>query len=98
MDVVEDKVVGVGRCGGGCGGMGVGEERVVGGGGGVGALPGWVGSANWFQGLNALSWQITLGAPAYLYAKSLGASATVIGVMAALTPLLTVTQLPATKL
>jgi MFS family permease len=61
-------------------------------------LPAGAAEATWFQLFNALSWQITLGAPAIVYAKSLGASATVLGVMAALTPLLTVFQLPATPL
>jgi len=53
--------------------------------------------ANWFGLFNALSWQITLGTPIILYAKSQGASATVLGVIAALTPLLAVLQLPTAK-
>lgn len=65
---------------------------------GAAGLPKGAVEANWFQLFNALSWQVTLGAPAIVYAKSLGASATVLGVMAALTPLLTVFQLPATPL
>ena len=64
----------------------------------TGGLPAGAAEASWFQFFNALSWQITLGAPAIVYAKSLGASATVLGVMAALTPLLSVFQLPATPL
>lgn len=52
-------------------------------------------NANWFTAFNALSFQITLGSPMILYAKSLGATATVLGVIAALTPLLTICQIPA---
>jgi MFS family permease len=51
--------------------------------------------ANWFSLFNAVSFQVTLGAPMILYAKSIGASATVLGVISALTPLLTVCQIPA---
>ena len=47
--------------------------------------------------MNALSFQIILGAPMILYAKSLGATSTVVGVLAAFTPLMTVLQLPAAK-
>jgi MFS family permease len=52
-------------------------------------------NANWFSLLNAISFQITLGSPMILYAKSLGATATVLGVIAAMTPLLTIAQIPA---
>ena len=52
-------------------------------------------NANWFTAFNALSFQITLGSPVILYAKSIGATATVLGVIAALTPLLTICQIPA---
>lgn len=52
-------------------------------------------NANWFTAFNALSFQITLGSPVILYAKSLGATATVLGVIASLTPLLTICQIPA---
>jgi MFS family permease len=52
-------------------------------------------NANWFSLFNALSFQITLGSPMILFAKSLGATATVLGVMASLMPLLTVAQIPA---
>lgn len=52
-------------------------------------------NANWFTAFNALSFQITLGSPMILYAKSLGATATVLGVIASMTPLLTTCQIPA---
>lgn len=48
-----------------------------------------------FNFLNAISFQIATGTPAVLYAKSLGASATVLGVVASMLPLLAVFQLPA---
>ena len=51
----------------------------------------------WFGLFNAVSWQIVLGTPVILYAKSLGASATVLGVIFALTPLLVVAQIPAAR-
>lgn len=50
--------------------------------------------AHQFSLYNALNFQITLGAPMIIYAKSLGASSTTIGIVAALAPLLTVLQLP----
>ncbi len=52
-------------------------------------------NANWFNLFNAISFQITLGSPMILYAKSIGASATTLGIIAALTPLLNIFQLPA---
>jgi MFS family permease len=51
-------------------------------------------NANQFSLYNQLNFQVTLGAPMILYAKSLGASSTTIGIVAALAPLLTVLQLP----
>jgi Major Facilitator Superfamily len=47
-----------------------------------------------FSLYNAINFQITLGAPMVLYAKSLGGSATTIGIVASLAPLMTVLQLP----
>lgn len=47
--------------------------------------------------MNAVSFQIILGAPIILYAKSIGATSTVVGILAAFTPLMTVLQLPAAK-
>lgn len=52
---------------------------------------------HWFSLLNAVSFQIILGAPIILYAKSIGATSTAIGILAAFTPLMTVLQLPAAK-
>jgi len=54
-------------------------------------------NANGFTLLNAVAFQITLGAPIVLFSKSLGASSTVIGLVASLTPLLTIFQLPAAQ-
>jgi len=47
-----------------------------------------------FSLFNAVNFQITLGAPMVLYAKALGGTATTIGIVAALAPLMTVLQLP----
>ncbi len=47
--------------------------------------------------MNAVSFQIILGAPLILYAKGIGASSTIIGVLAAFTPLMTMLQWPAAK-
>jgi hypothetical protein len=47
-----------------------------------------------FSLFNAVNFQITLGAPMILYAKALGGSATTIGIVASLAPLMTVLQLP----
>jgi MFS family permease len=48
-----------------------------------------------FAIFNALSFQIVLGSPMVLYAKSLGASATVLGIIAGMMPLLVIFQIPA---
>ncbi|MFZ9920068.1 MAG: MFS transporter [Terrimicrobiaceae bacterium] len=54
-------------------------------------------NVHWFNLMNAVSFQIILGAPLILYAKSIGASSTIIGVLAAFTPILTMLQWPAAK-
>lgn len=54
-------------------------------------------NAHWFNLFNAVSFQIILGAPVILFAKSLGASSTVLGIIASFTPLMTVLQLPAAQ-
>ncbi|MCX7868476.1 MAG: MFS transporter [Terrimicrobiaceae bacterium] len=54
-------------------------------------------NAHWFGFFNAISFQVMMGAPIILYAKSLGASSTVLGIIAAFTPLMTVFQLPAAR-
>src|SRR5436190_16684016 len=46
---------------------------------------------------NALSYQVILSSPMVLYAKSLGASATVLGILAGMMPLLVIFQIPASK-
>ncbi len=54
-------------------------------------------NVNGFSFFNAVSFQIILGAPVILYAKSLGASSLVLGTVAALTPLLNILQLLAAR-
>jgi MFS family permease len=58
-------------------------------------LPPGAAHANLFSFCNAINWGIVLGAPVILYAKSLGASSLVLGLIAALTPLLVTLQIPA---
>src|SRR6266571_568208 len=48
-----------------------------------------------FSGFNALSYPLVLSSPMVLYAKSLGASATVLGIIAGMMPLLVIFQIPA---
>lgn len=48
-----------------------------------------------FSSFNALSFQIVLASPMFLYAKSLGASATILGIIAGMMPLLVIFQIPA---
>jgi MFS family permease len=50
-----------------------------------------------FAVFNALSSQIVLASPMILYAKSLGASATVLGLIAGMMPLLVILQIPAAQ-
>jgi MFS family permease len=50
-----------------------------------------------FNFWNAICFQIILGAPTVLLAKDLGANSTILGVIAAFTPLLTTLQLPAAR-
>src|SRR5512140_3767664 len=59
------------------------------------ALPPGFHNAYWFATFNALSYQIVLGSPMVLYAKKLGASATVLGIIAGMMPLLVIFQIPA---
>lgn len=54
-------------------------------------------NAHWFNFFNAVAFQIMMGAPVILFAKSLGASSTVLGIIAAFTPLMTIFQLPAAR-
>src|SRR5512138_3430259 len=48
-----------------------------------------------FSTFNAFSFQVVLNSPMVLYAKSLGASATVLGIIAGMMPLLVIFQIPA---
>src|SRR5512134_338444 len=48
-----------------------------------------------FSTFNAFSYQVVLNSPMILYAKSLGASATVLGIIAGMMPLLVIFQIPA---
>jgi MFS family permease len=59
------------------------------------AFPPGINHAFWFVVYNALSFQIVLGSPMVLYGKSLGASATVLGIIAGMMPLLVIFQIPA---
>lgn len=54
-----------------------------------------MGNAYLFAMFNALSFQIIINSPMVLYAKSLGASATVLGIIVGMMPLLVVFQIPA---
>ena len=54
-------------------------------------------NAHWFSLFNAVSFQIILGPPIIVFAKSIGASSTVLGILASFTPLMTVFQLPAAQ-
>lgn len=56
-------------------------------------LPSRIHNAYFFQAFNAVSWQICLGSPLILFARELGASAVVLGLLAGLAPLTSVLQL-----
>ncbi len=59
------------------------------------SFPEGLGNGFVFATFNALSFQIVLGSPMVLYAKSLDASATVLGIIAGMMPLLVIFQIPA---
>jgi MFS family permease len=61
------------------------------------AFPVGLGNAFLFATFNALSYQMVLGSPMVLYAKSLEASATVLGIIAGMMPLLVIFQIPAAR-
>jgi len=61
----------------------------------AGQFPSGLQQAFSFGAFNALSFQIVLGSPMILYAKSLDASATVLGIIAGMMPLLVIFQIPA---
>ena len=48
-----------------------------------------------FSGFNALSYPLVLSSPMVLYAKTLGASATILGIIVGMMPLLVIFQIPA---
>jgi MFS family permease len=58
-------------------------------------LPPGLNNAFLFAAFNALSYQVVLGSPMILYATSLDASATIIGMVAGMMPLLVIFQIPA---
>ena len=58
-------------------------------------FPRGVQSLFWFFFLNFLSCQIIMDSPIFLYAESLGASATIMGLIAGMTPLMVIFQIPA---
>src|SRR3954467_1792376 len=61
------------------------------------AFPPGLHNAFLFSTFNALSFQLVLSSPMVLYAKSLGASATVLGMIAGMMPLLVIFQIPAAR-
>ena len=61
----------------------------------VASFPAGLGNVYLFAIFNALSFQVVLGSPMVLYAKSLGASATGLGIITGMMPLLVIFQIPA---
>ena len=61
------------------------------------SFPAGLHNAYLFAMFNALSFQIVLGSPMVLYGKALGASATVLGIIAGMMPLLVIFQIPAAQ-
>lgn len=59
------------------------------------SFPEGLNNAFLFATFNALSFQIVIGSPMVLYAKTLDASATVLGIIAGMMPLLVIFQIPA---
>lgn len=59
------------------------------------AMPAGIGNAYVFQVFNTISFSIVLGVPMILFFKHLSASATILGIVAALPPLLITLQIPA---
>src|SRR5436305_8455392 len=62
---------------------------------GSASFPPGLANAFIFATFNALSFQIVLSSPMVLYAKTLEASATVLGIIAGMMPLLVIFQIPA---
>ncbi|MFA6561840.1 MAG: MFS transporter [Verrucomicrobiia bacterium] len=63
----------------------------------AGGMPAGVWNAHFFQVFNTMSFLIVLGMPIILYFKHLDATATLLGVVVALNPLLNILQIPAAK-
>ncbi len=61
------------------------------------SLPREIRNAYWFQAFNAVSWQIALGTPIILFAQRMGASATTLGLLAGLAPMMSILQLPVSR-
>ncbi len=61
------------------------------------SFPAGLSNAFFFALFNALSFQMVLGSPMILYARSLGASSTVLGIIAGMMPLLVILQIPAAQ-
>jgi len=61
------------------------------------SFPEGLNNAFLFATFNALSFQIVISSPMVLYAKSLGASATILGVIVGMMPLLVIFQIPAAQ-
>src|SRR5947208_9103740 len=61
------------------------------------SFPDGLNNAFLFATFNALSFQIVISSPMVLYAKSLGASATILGVIVGMMPLLVIFQIPAAQ-
>ena len=59
------------------------------------AFPPGLHHAYLFSTFNAFSYQVVLNSPMILYAKTIGASATVLGIIAGMMPLLVIFQIPA---
>jgi MFS family permease len=59
--------------------------------------PAGIGNVFGFAAFNALSFQMVLSSPMVLYARSLGASATVLGIIVGMMPLLVIFQIPASR-
>ena len=63
----------------------------------VDSFPPGLNNAYLFATFNALSFQIVLSSPMVLYARTLGASATVLGIVVGMMPLLVIFQIPAAQ-
>src|SRR5437016_2189784 len=71
------------------------EPEIVSAPGDRGSFPPGLHNAYLFAAFNALSYQLVLSSPMLLYAKTLGASATILGIIVGMMPLLVIFQIPA---